>query len=161
MDIPEAAVKDTYRSRQKLLDPTLCPRCHAVYHKGRWQWREQWPYGVHQEICPACCRIQDDFPAGWLILKGDFVHAHRIEVIAIARRQQHAENDTRPLNRIIKIIDTPGGMLITTTDIHLPRRIGSALRRAHGGALETHYDPDAYAVRVVWTSARAESPRPA
>ncbi|NIQ95469.1 MAG: hypothetical protein GWN87_15645 [Desulfuromonadales bacterium] len=25
-----------YKTRLKLPDPTICPRCSAVFHKGRW-----------------------------------------------------------------------------------------------------------------------------
>lgn len=30
-------VHDTYRTWGKLREPTLCPDCGAVYHKGHWQ----------------------------------------------------------------------------------------------------------------------------
>jgi hypothetical protein len=29
---------DPYQARQKLKEPTACPKCGAVYHHGRWQW---------------------------------------------------------------------------------------------------------------------------
>src|SRR5271163_1274370 len=34
----EDHVMDPYSRQQKLDDDTICPRCGAVYHKGRWQW---------------------------------------------------------------------------------------------------------------------------
>ncbi len=37
-----------------------------------------------------------------------------------------------------------------TTDIHLPRRIGTALKRALHGTLDTHFDDAGYFVRVTW-----------
>ena len=39
---------------------------------------------------------------------------------------------------------------ITTTDIHLPRRIGEAVKRAHDGALTIDFGKDAYEIRVRW-----------
>jgi hypothetical protein len=39
---------------------------------------------------------------------------------------------------------------ITTTDIHLPRRIGTALKRAYDGDLDVRFGEDEYAVRVRW-----------
>lgn len=41
-------------------------------------------------------------------------------------------------------------MVVTTTDVHLPRRIGEALHHAYAGDLDFHYDKDAYYVRVAW-----------
>jgi hypothetical protein len=40
--------------------------------------------------------------------------------------------------------------VITTTDIHLPRRIGEALHRAYEGDLDFHYEEEAYSIRVTW-----------
>jgi hypothetical protein len=43
------------------------------------------------------------------------------------------------------------GVVISTTDTHLPRRIGEALKHAYLGELELHYDQDEQFVRVTWT----------
>jgi hypothetical protein len=40
--------------------------------------------------------------------------------------------------------------VISTTDIHLPRRIGEALKRAFHGELDMHFDEAGYFVRVDW-----------
>ncbi len=40
--------------------------------------------------------------------------------------------------------------LVTTTDIHTPRRIGAALERAYQGELDTEYGDEEYSVRVTW-----------
>jgi len=42
--------------------------------------------------------------------------------------------------------------MITTTDVHLPRRIGEAVHRAYRGDLDVKYSPDEYTVRVNWSS---------
>jgi hypothetical protein len=42
-------------------------------------------------------------------------------------------------------------IVVRTTDIHLPRRIGEALRHAYRGELDFHYDEEAYFIRVRWT----------
>ncbi len=41
--------------------------------------------------------------------------------------------------------------MVSTTDIHLPRRIGEALKRAYDGMLELDYDEDGYFLRASWT----------
>ena len=40
--------------------------------------------------------------------------------------------------------------LVTTTDIHLARRIGEALHHAYHGDLEFHYNPAENLLRVSW-----------
>ena len=58
--------------------------------------------------------------------------------------------EANPLNRIIDIEQTGEGLTISTTDIHLPRRIGEALKRALHGELTMHFDETGYFVRVDW-----------
>ena len=41
--------------------------------------------------------------------------------------------------------------MINTTDIHLPRRIGDAVKRAFHGDIEDHFEKDGYFVRVTWS----------
>jgi hypothetical protein len=142
-------VHDPYRARQKLREPTLCPQCGAVYGKGRWHWAEA-PAEPHQELCQACHRINDNYPAGTLSLSGDFLGKHRTEILGLARHQEELEKGEHPLNRIMGIADENGAIVITTTDIHLPRRIGAALQDAYEGELEFHYEEESYAIRVSW-----------
>jgi hypothetical protein len=46
--------------------------------------------------------------------------------------------------------EDPETLIISTTDIHLPRRIGEVVHRAFGGDLEIKYDEENYFVRVNW-----------
>jgi hypothetical protein len=39
---------------------------------------------------------------------------------------------------------------VTTTDVHLPQRIGRALERAWQGELDIQYAGDEYSVRARW-----------
>ncbi len=142
-------VHDPYKTRLKLPDPTLCPQCRAVYSKGRWHWVER-PEQPHEELCQACHRINDDYPAGTLTLSGGFLGKHKTEIVGLARRQEELEKGEHPLNRIMAIEDEDGTIVITTTDIHLPRRIGEALFDAYEGELDFHYEEEAYSIRVSW-----------
>jgi hypothetical protein len=38
-------VHDTYQTRKKFREPSVCRQCDAVYHRGRWQWMEETPRG--------------------------------------------------------------------------------------------------------------------
>lgn len=140
-------ILDPYELRQKLKEPTACPQCGAVYHNGRWQWWQA-PAGAHEALCPACRRINDGLPAGIIALHGGFVRQHKDEILSLARKQEAAERGEHPLNRIAGIEETAAGLVITTTDIHLPRRIGEAIKRAFHRTLDIHFDEASYFVRV-------------
>ena len=143
-------VHDPYKTRLKLSEPTVCPSCNAVYSKGRWHWGER-PYRPHEETCKACRRIKDDCPAGIVRLSGGFLKAHKDEVFGLIRNQEALEKGEHPLNRIMSIAEEDGEIVIKTTDIHLPRRIGEALRSAYEGTLDYRYEEETYFLRVAWS----------
>jgi hypothetical protein len=145
----EDHILDPYQTQHKPHEPAACPRCNAVYHSGRWQWGPR-PAEAADAVCPACRRIADGFFAGIVTLHGDFARRHKEEMTGLARHEEEAENGEHPLNRIASIEDTEEGVVITTTDIHLPRRLGEALRRAFHGELDMHFDEAGYFVRVDW-----------
>jgi NMD protein affecting ribosome stability and mRNA decay len=140
---------DTYKLRGKLPEPTLCPRCGAVFHKGRWTWAPR-PARAHEEVCPACHRIADKYPAGMLHLSGSFLQTHREEVLGVVRHQEAQAKKEHPLCRLIGIEETDDGIEVMTTDTHLPRRIGEALWHAYHGELNLHYAEDARLLRMSW-----------
>ncbi len=144
-------VIDTYKLRKKLPEPTRCPDCGAIYREGRWQWTSIPPALAHEERCTACHRIKDNYPAGVVTIEGSFVDGHRADILGLARNLEATEKSEHPMNRILAI-ETPRDdtLIIKTTDIHLPRRIGEAMRRAFHGELRTHYDEENYFVRVEW-----------
>lgn len=148
----DSQVTDPYRQTAKPAGPAVCSDCHAVYSDGRWQWAEVPPQS-ESVICQACHRARDNYPAGEVRLSGAFVAAHRDELASVARHAETAENKEHPLNRIMNIAHDGDAMVITTTDIHLPRRIGRSLHRAYRGKLEVHFDPGAHFVRVTWVRA--------
>ncbi len=142
-------VDDSYKMRGKLAEPTVCPECGAVYHKGKWQWLPR-PDSAHSVTCPACHRIRDDFPAGHVRLEGEFLAAHREEILHLVRNVEQREKAEHPLQRIIRITDEAGGVLITTTDIHLARSIGDAVGHAYQGELDLQYNTKENLLRVHW-----------
>lgn len=87
---------------------------------------------------------------GILTLHGDFTRQHASEILSLARHEEAAEKAEHPLNRIANIERTDAGVVIATTDIHLPRRIGEAIERAYRGTLEMHFDGAAYSMRAEW-----------
>lgn len=145
---------DLYKAKGKLLEPSVCRECKAVYHKGRWTWGLA-PAKSHDLVCPACERIRDGAASGVLLLTGDFVALHRDQVLGLARNEEARVKAEHPLARIIKIEDqaeTPAGVVITTTDPHLARRIGEALHHAHHGTFTCRYEEDEDLLRANWQS---------
>lgn len=141
---------DPYKARHKLPEPTLCPQCGAVFREGRWQWVEEVAEGAHKERCPACHRSNDKFPAGEIIITGAFSKTHLAEILALVRNTQEMQNTEHPLSRIIDITEAADKTVVTTTDIHLPRRIGHALEHAFKGKLDVDYNTEEYFVRIQW-----------
>lgn len=143
-------VHDAYKQQKKLPEPTRCPDCGAVFREGRWQW-EVAPADANEALCPACHRIRDRYPAGYVTLKGDFFAAHRDEILRIARNFEAREKAEHPLERIMEVEDIEGGVQITTTDAHLARGIGEAVHDAYKGELVVKYSKEENLVRVYWS----------
>lgn len=145
----QEAVHDTYKSKGKLPEPTACPDCGAVFHAGRWQWMER-PAQAHETLCPACMRMRDRFPAGFVFLSGDFLNEHEAEIRKLIEHHEAKEKAQHPLQRIMAMERTDQGLEVTTTGIHLARDIGDAVYHAYQGMLDYHYNPDQMLLRVSW-----------
>jgi hypothetical protein len=90
-------------------------------------------------------------PPGIVTLKGPVVREHEEEIVNLARNLEQAEKQEHPLNRIMAIErEEPDTLVITTTDVHLPRPIGTAIHHAFHGDLKLRFDEDDYFIRVDW-----------
>jgi hypothetical protein len=141
---------DGNSSLAKPRDSLCCSVCGVVYRGGRWHWAPR-PANAQPCECPACQRIHTRVPAGVVTLSGRGVATHAKEMKQLARHQEEAEKAEHPLNRIIDFAETPQGLTILTTDVHLPRRIGQAIRRAFGGVLRMKFEENGRSVTVDWT----------
>lgn len=140
---------DTYREDKKLPEPTVCTECNAVYIEGRWTWYEP-SFKANKMLCPACRRIAEKNPAGFLELKGAFFKKHQQEMLNLIRNEEKEEKNERPLERIMDITEEDEQTLITTTGIHVARRIGEAVSRAYQGELSFTYGDGEKTIRVLW-----------
>lgn len=140
---------DAYKAKGKLSEPTVCSECGAVYHSGRWQWGDV-PENASQTTCPACHRIHDNFPSGYVTLEGPFFNTHAEEIRRLVQHHAEHERIEHPLKRIMAIESKDGAMLVTTTDTHLARGIGEAVRHAYQGDLKVDHVSGENSVRVHW-----------
>lgn len=142
-------VHDAYKIKGKLPEPSVCVQCGAVFNDGRWQWSKA-TATAYETTCPACHRIHDQFPAGYITLQGKFFLDHHDEIMNLVHNEEKRERAEHPLKRIMAVEIKGDAVLVTTTDIHLARSIGDALHHAYRGNLEYHYNPEQNLLRVGW-----------
>ena len=140
---------DTYKEQRKLPEPTVCSECRAVYLEGRWAWWEA-AVNAHAIVCPACQRIKDNFPAGYLEILGGFYGTHREEITNLIHNLEAQEKSDHPMERVMAIAEEEDRVLVTTTGIHLARRIGEALNNAYQGELAFNYGDGEKTIRLTW-----------
>jgi len=138
---------DAYKHTEKLPDPTLCTECGALFSAGRWVWKGT-EDTVNTTVCPACRRITERNPAGTVTIRGDFFEARSDEVENLINNTEKAETLQHPMERLIQVVRDDDGTVITTTGIHIARRIGDALSRAYGGDYSIEYLDDEERVRI-------------
>ena len=144
-------IHDPYKPRGQLAEPSRCGDCGVVYTQGRWQWLAEPPGEASEVLCPACRRVRDRVPAGYLTLAGPFFTEHREEILALVRNTVDAQKGQHPMKRLMDIEDNPEGeTVVTFTDIHLPRGVGDAIASAYEGCLEVQYTPEAGLLRAYW-----------
>ncbi len=143
-------IHDPYFVKEKYQDPSVCVKCNVVFHDGMFEWSGVTPPGAQKMICPACRRIDDDYEGGHVVLEGAFLAGHKSDVENIIRNAEQAEKRSRPLERIISILDKGDRIEIKTTYEHLARRIGEAVHKAYKGELKLQYLESEKFVRVYW-----------
>ncbi|MEN8189890.1 MAG: BCAM0308 family protein [Thermodesulfobacteriota bacterium] len=142
---------DVYREEQKWPEPTLCSQCQSIFKDGRWQWPDTTPQEANNVVCPACQRIADNYPAGHIELKGTFLRKHWQEINNLIHNEEKLEKGEHPLERIMAIEETEEFTVITTTGIHIARRIGEAVSRAYKGEFSCTYGDGEKTIRVLWS----------
>lgn len=141
---------DTYREKQKWPEPTVCTECRAVFLGGRWVWDEP-ADNANAIVCPACQRINDKYPAGYLEIKGGFFGTHQEEMLNLIHNVEALEKGERPMERLMAITPEDEQTLVTTTGVHVARRIGEALNRAYQGDLDFTYGDGDKIIRLTWS----------
>ena len=140
---------DVYQVKEKLPEHTHCPQCDAVVVNGHWSWPQP-QEKVKDVICPACRRVADNIPAGFIEIRGEFFKENRDEILNMVMNIEKVEKAEHPLERIMEITDEHDYILMTTTGVHIARRIGDALSRSYKGDFSITYGDNENSVRVSW-----------
>ncbi|MBT8763215.1 ATPase [Desulfohalobiaceae bacterium Ax17] len=130
-------------------EPSLCTECGALFVNGRWTWKKTGEY-TSKMVCPACRRCADNYPAGYIQIKGEFFEGHRDEILNLLRNVEEMEKGEHPLERIMLITNEDDHTLVTTTGVHIARRIGEALSRSYKGDFSFQYGEGEKSIRVYW-----------
>lgn len=140
---------DVYQEWGKLAENTQCTECGVVFINGRWSWNK--PTGnVNKAVCPACRRSADNYPAGRIEIKGTFFNEHREEILNLISNTEKHEKEKHPLERIMSVVDGKDHILVTTTGVHIARRIGDALSQSYKGDYSFQYAEGDKSIRVNW-----------
>lgn len=140
---------DSYRGYGKWPEPTVCSVCKALFTGGRWTWKPTQP-GANEVICPACQRIRDQYPAGFVEMRGAFFRERRDEIMNLVRNEEEQEKQEHPMERLMVVRDMEDRTVIETTGIHMARRLGEAIASAYQGVLSFDYPEGEKTIRVYW-----------
>jgi hypothetical protein len=144
-----AADADPFGVSERPPEPARCPRCGLVVRAGRWIEGAAAP-GATALSCPACRRIEQDFPDGIVTVSGPFVRAHDPEIRGLVQHVEENERREHPLARAFGIEAEGDGFVVKTTERRLAESIGRALERAYGGRLERAAGDRSTPLRVLW-----------
>ncbi|MBL8483684.1 MAG: hypothetical protein JNJ60_15910 [Rhodocyclaceae bacterium] len=153
-DIEAAASRalDPYRARLKFREGTRCPGCGALYRAGNWVWDSDAMLGMYESLCPACRRVHDCLPAGYLRIDGSFAAAHRDRILQLLEDQNRIVCRREPLARIMSMLERDGVIEVTTTDADLALKLGEALQASYGGELDCEFNEAHHLVHALWSN---------
>lgn len=139
---------DPYARRAKSGDARVCDSCGLVNHAGRWYRGAPPLTNVTGGLCPACERTRDRYPAGTIRLHHSLVDAYRDEFVNLVRNAEQAVCDEHPLERLMEVKDEGDQVVVTTTGVHLARRIAGRLKRRFGEAVRVRYPEEENLIQV-------------
>ena len=147
---PNPRHRDNYPHDAKAEKASVCSECGLVLHGGRWTRGAPPTTDVGSRLCPACERVRDRYPAGTISVPSTFLAA-RDEVLGMIRNTEKAESEEHPLERVMDVEDAAGGgLLVTTTGVHVARAIAAKLERRFHSQARFHYSDGDRTVSVDW-----------
>jgi hypothetical protein len=130
--------------------------CHALYQGKRWCFDEKL-YGklagagkVRQVVCPACRKIKDHYVEGYLTLSGEFLGAHKDELVTLLENEAAKVGKRNVGDRIIQMAPEGEKLVVETTTDKLAQHLGRAIYKAYKGDLSFRWSEGNKFVRVYW-----------
>jgi len=156
----KSATTDSYLPRGARRSISVCESCRAVYMNKRWYAGIDTYETVMKEpgtelmVCPACLKIRDNFPGGIVTLKGDYVLAHKRDLMKLIKNEEDRARGLNPLERVMSVKESGyGSLVISTTNERLAQRLGRAIKKAFHGEVAYNWSHDNKLVRVDWERA--------
>jgi len=148
---------DSYLPRGANRSISVCESCRAVNMNKRWYAEGKVTesalktHASEKVLCPACLKIQDNFPGGIVTLKGDYVLPHKNDLMTVIHNEEERARKLNPLERVMSVKESgDGGLVISTTNERLAQRFGRAIKRAFHGTVTYGWSHDNKLVRVEW-----------
>ena len=147
---------DPYLPKLDLRESAVCTRCHAIYQRRHWFFDDSLFNRIvvqrqtRQILCPACRKINDNYPEGEVVVRGAFMQSHRDEIMNLVRNEEERAKGLNPLERIVRITEADGRLVVTTTNEKLAQRIGRALHKAYQGEVAYKWSEDTKYARIEW-----------
>jgi hypothetical protein len=151
-----------HRTRQAPPEPAICEICGDIYADRRWSkpadargTRKHLHFRpANKVVCPACKRVREGVPSGFLHLEGEFLAAHRDEIERLVRNEAERASEDNPLARIMKWEpgekERRGSLTVTTTTEHLAQRLGRAVEKAYNGKVRYDFSHENKLAHVWW-----------
>lgn len=148
-----------HRPPRAASEPRRCGSCGATYRRRRWYPAEPAGTGASAAVqaavetvtCPACARIAQRLPNGFLYLDGAFVEAHRDDIEHLLRAEAGRAGEDNPTAKIMEWTGDPHHVaVVTTTTEHLAERLGHALAKAYHGEVRYDFSHENKLARVYW-----------
>ncbi|MDY0042738.1 MAG: BCAM0308 family protein [Desulforhabdus sp.] len=130
-------------------EPAVCSRCGTPFTLRKWSWKAM-PKEPDDLVCPACRRIANRYPAGYIEVKGQMLSMHHVRIVNLLREIESQMKKEQPLERIMEIVPSEEHILITTTGASIARRIGEALSRTYEGNLYLENCEDEDFIRIIY-----------
>lgn len=171
-------IDDPYSMKQAPKGLLECPECHAVFYRKRWSFPEPSSSQTQKStaaspkkptkqilipqnfVCPACRKLRDSYPEGFLKIHWPNWETHKAEVLGLIHNEEHQAVRNNPLERVMTIRTRPDGADIETTTEHFAQRLGKHLDRAFKGSIKYQWSHKDKCVRIAWQGPPASTKRP-
>lgn len=135
---------------------SYCTKCGVIYREKRWfmdpveLFRLKEDPSVGTIVCPACQKMADNVPGGFLTLSGEYLRKHEHEILELIKNTEEKARNKNPLGRIMEISQEGDVLTILTTIDKLAEKLGKEVFKAHSGELNYQWSHGENYVRVYW-----------